>query len=123
MKNILALLVLIIVGFIPPVNAQSSLNLHGNSKYEFVYNDKIHTVLFMPTSNTFIEYDENGNKVTDGNLIMKKRSFTLMPVVKSGFSLINLDVYCKIVENLPDKIVVDFTSSEVKSRRIELKKQ
>ncbi|MCB0409163.1 MAG: hypothetical protein KDD29_03030 [Flavobacteriales bacterium] len=105
------------------ISAQTSSSLSNlNGKYGFIYNDNKRLVEFITSSNTFIEYDENGNQLTDGTFTKKGDVFILTPIVKTNASQISIPVNFKIVENLPKKIVVVFNSSEVDNKKLNLYK-
>jgi len=119
MKRLLLLFLIVISGSY--INAQS-LKVSLEGKYGFIYNDQKHMVHFIPASNTFIEYDEKGNQLTDGSFIKQDDSFILTPIVKSNSSLISIPVNFKVLEELPKKIRVNFSSSEVTNRELNLYK-
>lgn len=119
MKRLLLLLLIIISGTY--IKAQSS-TATLNGKYGFKYNEKKHMVQFIASSNTFIEYDEKGNQITDGEFVKKDDTYYLTPIVKSNASEISLPVNFRILESLPKKLVVVFNSKEVDSKSLNLYK-
>lgn len=119
MKKILLLLLIVCSGTI--TNAQSNSVLTKlNGKYGFIYNDHKRMVELISSSNTFIEYDETGNQVTDGSFIKKGDTYYLTPIVTSNQSEIDIPVNFKVLKELPKKFIVVFNSAEVKSKSLDL---
>lgn len=120
MKKLLLLLLIISGTFIQAQTNSVKINLDG--KYGFIYNEKEHIVHFIASSNTFIEYDKEGNQLTDGEFLKKGETYYLTPIVKSNKSEINLPINFKIIESLPKKLVVVFNSEKIESKSLNLYK-
>lgn len=120
MKKLLLLLLIVSGTYI---NAQTnSVKSNLNGKYGFIYNEQKHMVHFIASNNTFIEYDEAGNQLTDGEFVKQGDRYYLTPIVKSNNSEIDIPVNFKIIKFLPKKLVVDFNSKEVESKSLNLYK-
>jgi hypothetical protein len=118
MKKLLLLLFIISGTFI---KAQSNLNVNNlDGKYGFIYNEQKHMVHFISSNNTFIEYDEKGNQLTDGEFIKKDDTYYLTPIVRTNKSEIKLPINFKVIKSLPKKLIIVFNSKEVESKTINL---
>lgn len=120
MKKILLLLLIVCSGTIASAQSISINTING--KYGFIYNDHKRMVELISSSNTFIEYDETGNQVTDGSFIKKGDTYYLTPIVTSNQSEIDIPVNFKVLKELPKKFIVVFNSAEVKSKSLDLYK-
>lgn len=120
MKKLLLLLFIVSGTYI---KAQSNLSVNNlDGKYGFIYNEQQHMVHFISSNNTFIEYDENGNQLTDGEFIKKGDTYFLTPIVKSNNSEIDIPVNFKVIKSLPKKLIVVFNSDQVESKTLNLYK-
>ena len=100
MKKLLLLFTIVFAGTL--IHAQSSATITNlNGKFGFIYKDQKRMVELIASSNTFIEYDEKGNQLTDGSFVKKGDRYFLTPIVTSNGSQINIPVDFIITSNRP----------------------
>lgn len=118
MKNFTVIL-LLFIGTCASAQTYPQSN-YLNGKYQFIYNDEVRIVEFFSNTNTFIEYDENLNQLTDGTYNLVKNIFYLVPVNKTSLSQVSIPVNFKIMGTLNNKTTVLLNSTEVTDRRLNI---
>lgn len=100
--------------------SEVSLKHSIEGKFQFSYESQTRQVEISSSQSKFIEFNELGEVLGEGEVLTQKDSFVIRPTQVSTYSVLNGNLTFQVVSNQVDKIIVNVFLDDDTQALIEL---